>query len=74
MAKSLMDCKNIDDVAKMERDHFDYKDFSILCDGYTVWLGEQKIGENPSQKIQIPKSIFDRLIRKYIAPQTKLGD
>lgn len=68
-AKSLMDCRNADQVVKLERDHFEYDNFGVLSDGYTVWLHEQKIGEMPQQSFQIPKRVFDALIRRYIKPQ-----
>ena len=69
MAKSLMECRNIDQVVKLQRDNFQYKDFSILSDGYTVWLHEQAVGEAPKQSIGIPKNVFDALICRYVKPQ-----
>lgn len=69
MKRSLMDCRNIDQVAKLKRDNFQRGDFSIQCDGHFVWLGEQKVFENPTQAFQIPKPVFDALIRRYMKPQ-----
>ena len=66
---SLLNCRTIDQVAKLHRDHFDYGDFCLMSDGYTTWLSEQKVGETPTQSFQIPKGVFDRLIRRYVKEQ-----
>ena len=67
--RSLQDCKNINQVAALERDHFEQGNFSILTDGHTVWLGEQRTRKMPTQEFQIPKRVFDALIRKYTEKQ-----
>lgn len=67
--RSLLDCKGEDDVIALPRSLFERKNFSILTDGYRVWLGEQAVGESPTQNIEIPKGDFDFLIRKYTTPQ-----
>lgn len=69
MAKSLLECKNLDQVCELKRDNFSYGDFSILSDGHSTWLSQQKVGESPVQSFEIPKRKFDYLIRKYIASQ-----
>lgn len=52
-------------LCKMPRDNFDVGDFNIITDGHTVWLGEQKTGKQPTQRFQIPRAVFNRLIRWY---------
>lgn len=52
-------------ICKMRRDHTEVGDFSLMTDGFTVWLSEQKFGENRTQHIEIPKKIFNRLLVWY---------
>ena len=56
-------------ILKLKRDWKEFKDFTILTDGYRVWLSEQKIGEHPKQEIGIPKHFFDKLIKWYLKEQ-----
>lgn len=69
MAKSLKDCMNRDQVAELPRDNFSQDGFTLLCDGSTVWIGEQNTGDAPSQCLEVPKRVFDILINKYERPQ-----
>ena len=66
MATNLLECKTEKDILSMERDNFTVKDFGLLTDGFSVWLSEQAMGEMPTQKIRIPKPIFDALVKRYI--------
>jgi hypothetical protein len=67
--RSLMESSGNGMVALLERDHFDVDGFSLLSDGTTIWLSEQVKGSFVAQSIEIPKHVFDVLIRKYQAPQ-----
>jgi len=67
--RSLLSVTSESDLEGLSRDHFEHGSFSILTDGFNVWLGEQLVGEEPKQKIKIPKQTFDYLIRRYVAPQ-----
>lgn len=69
MNHSLMDLNGDDESIVLSRDNFSKDDFTILCDGFTVWLSEQKLGEPVSQEVAMPKGIFDYLIKKYQEPQ-----
>ncbi len=61
---SLAACSE-SELIRLERDNFEVKDFSILCDSFHVWLGEQKMGESPKQRIEIPRAVFNKLIAHY---------
>ena len=67
---SLMECVG-DEVAteSLRRDNFDKGDFWIVCDGFTVTLAEQRVGESPSQTIRIPKTTFDFFVKRYTEQQ-----
>lgn len=69
MSKSLMECESDADFVRLPRDNFSKDDYSLICDGFNVWLTEQVLGEQVKQEIQIPKKVFDYLIRKYEEPQ-----
>lgn len=56
-------------LCRISRDNFETKDFSIMTDSYTVWLSEQKIGEQQRQHIGMPRAIFNKLIRWYLRSQ-----
>ena len=62
--KTLMDATDAE-LCNLKRDHFDYGDFSIMTDTRVVWLSEQAMGTERKQHIEIPRHIFNRLIRKY---------
>lgn len=66
---SLMECNNDYDVAQRKRDNFDKGDFWITCDGFTVTLAEQRVGEEATQSIRIPKATFDYFVKKYTEQQ-----
>jgi len=44
-----------------------------MTDGYTVWISKQKIGENRTDHIAVPKAIFDRLCDAYTKPRKLKG-
>lgn len=69
MSNTLMDRNGDDESIVLQRDNFSKGDFTILSDGFTVYLSEQMIGSPPSQEITIPKRVFDYLIKKYQEPQ-----
>ena len=57
------------ELCRITRDNQDAGDFSIMTDSYTVWLSEQKMGEQQKQHIEIPRPLFNKLIRWYLRPQ-----
>jgi hypothetical protein len=63
----------------MTHDNVEVGDFSIMTDATTVWLSEQTVGEAPTQKFEIDRSTFNKLILWYtkgIVPKEdrKAGD
>lgn len=66
---SLRQVPGFDAVCKMPRDSYNVGDWSILTDGETVWITRQKLGERPSHKIEIPKSVYDKLHDAYAKPR-----
>jgi hypothetical protein len=53
-------------ICQMRRDHTDFGDFSLMTDGYTVWVSQQAVGEDRKQHIAMPKGTFNRLLRWYL--------
>jgi hypothetical protein len=54
-----------------DRDWLGHGDFTILTDGVRVWLSEQPSGEMPKQKIEIPRPVFDKLVRWYVTGEVR---
>lgn len=67
--RSFRQVKNIDDVCELPRDHYDYRDWCIMTDGYHVWISKQKIGHPRTDHIEIPKAMFDKLFDAYAKPR-----
>ena len=71
MAKklSLRQVRNEKQVCSLRRDHYNVGDWSIMTDGYRVWISRQALGKERTDHIEIPKSVFDKLCDDYRAPQ-----
>jgi hypothetical protein len=66
-APTPIQCKSLESICKMPRDNIDLpKDFWMITDGYEVTIAQQKAFEDPSQKISIPKPIFDACVKWYL--------
>lgn len=50
-------------LAKLSHDNVCVGDFSIMTGTTVVWLSEQAKGENLRQKIEIPRDVFNKLIK-----------
>lgn len=70
--KSWMDASNRD-ICWMERDNITRANVSLMTDGFTVWLTEQKAGENPTQTFQVSKRMFNWLVREYTKQRKLVG-
>lgn len=55
-------------ICSLRRDHCNVGDWSIMTDGFTVWISKQKIGHERTDHIQIPKRVFDKLFDQYAKP------
>jgi hypothetical protein len=65
--KTPIQCRSLEDVCSIPRDNISLpKDFWMITDGYEVTIAQQKMGESPSQKISVPKSIFDACVKWYV--------
>lgn len=71
MSKNMRpyDAKTIGEVCQLQRDNYDAGDFWILTDGYEVSLAEQEVGSYPSQKITVPRAMFNRMVSWYMREQ-----
>ncbi|HVX91214.1 MAG TPA: hypothetical protein VHC20_06360 [Candidatus Paceibacterota bacterium] len=67
--KSFRQVKGGKDICSVRRDHFQHGDWSIMTDGYTVWISKQKWGHERTDHIAVPKSVFDKLFDSYAKPQ-----
>lgn len=52
-------------LERLERDNVAYGDFWMLIDEATVSMTRQKVGEFPTEKISIPRHVFDKFVRWY---------
>jgi hypothetical protein len=69
-ATSLREAKTEAQIIDLPRDHYGFQNWTIMTNGYTVWISRQKVGEQPTAHIEIPKGIFDRLLDMYEREQT----
>lgn len=65
---SLRQVRRESQLWRMPRDNFDRGDWWMITDGHTVSIAEQKIYEQPTQNISIPKGIFDWFVDIYVRP------
>lgn len=54
-----------EEICEMLFDNVEVGDFSIMTDAATVWLSEQAMCEMPRQQIEMPRAIFNKLIKWY---------
>ena len=52
-------------LCKMHRDHTEVGDWCLMTDTDVVWISQQKIGEDRTQHIEIPRAVFNRLLVWY---------
>lgn len=69
-AISLRAAKTEAQIIELPRSVFSFQNWRIHTDGYRVWLAKQKVGESPTDHIEVPKGIFDRLLTMYEREQT----
>lgn len=71
MKKTSVSLRNasFNQICRVRRDNYNQGDFSIMTDGHTTWLSEQKMGEHRKQGIAIPRGVFNRLLQRYLAEQ-----
>lgn len=56
-------------LCALPRDHYSWKDWSLMADAVTVWISCQAVGAMPTESITIPKAIFNRLLARYTYTQ-----
>ena len=67
--RSLRLVKSEAQVCEIPRDHYRFQNWSIMTNGHQVWISKQRVGEQRTDHIEIPKGIFDRLLALYEKPQ-----
>lgn len=60
---------SFEDICGMNGDSVNRKDFTLMTDGITLWISEQKLGEEPTQRLTISRSVFNSLVREYQKPR-----
>lgn len=60
---------SFDEICEMPCDSVDCKDFTLMTNGTTVWITEQKSGEQLTQRLTISRSVFNALVREYQKPR-----
>ena len=68
MTKKLTPMKARTDgqICKLTRDNAELNDWCIVIGEGLVWITEQELGKSPTQEIDIPRAVFDRLVRWYV--------
>jgi hypothetical protein len=69
-ATSLRAAKSEAQIIELPRDHYGCNNWTIMTNGHNVWISQQKLGEPPTDQIEVPKGIFDRLLTFYEREQT----
>lgn len=62
---SLREATSDNQICQLGRGHYEWRDWCIMTDGFTVWISKQKMGHARTDHIAIPKAIFDRLLSGY---------
>jgi hypothetical protein len=62
------------DIWSMSHDNVEVGDFSIMSDGLTVYLSEQRTGHPSQQEFQIDRPTFNKLIRWYVTGKVPKED
>lgn len=57
--------KTTDQIVKQNRDNVEHGDYAILIDENNIYLNKQKMGEPASEKICIPRAVFDSFVDWY---------
>lgn len=47
-------------ICRMKTNHHSTGDFTLMTDGYSVWLSEQGMGEEPEQRFEMTRLQFNR--------------
>ena len=68
MTKKLTPMKARTDgqLCKLPRDNADLGDWCLIVGGATIWITEQELGKSPTQEIDIPRAVFDKMVRWYV--------
>lgn len=56
-------------LLSLKRDNVNYKDHWMLVSEGSVFIANQKSGESPTGIVEIPKRIFNRMVKFYLAEQ-----
>ena len=65
---SLRDVRNTKEICSLRRDHYKVGNWTIITDGYRVWISQQAMGKARTDHIDMPKAVFDRLCGAYVTP------
>lgn len=58
------------ELCRFERDNIEVGGgWSIMTDTYNVWLSKQQVGEWPTDKIEVPRAVFNRMVKQYLKPR-----
>jgi hypothetical protein len=58
-----------DELCAFRSDHGNVGDWSIMTDTTVVWISDQAVGHEVRQSIEIPRSVFNRLVKAYLKPR-----
>lgn len=66
VTKAPIDARTFEDICAMPRDNVEAEDFWMITDGYEVTIADQKSGAHPTQKISLPRDVFDAFVKWYV--------
>lgn len=70
MKKAPKDANSLEMVVRLPHDNFDVGNHWILTNGETVSIRAQKVGESPTESIDIPRNVFNKMVRWWTRPVT----
>ena len=61
-----VDAKTFKQICELPRDNDSYGNFWWIIDEGTITLSNQKIGEEPTERITLRRHVFEKLVRWYL--------
>jgi len=61
-----MKAKTLKQICDLQTDHTEVGDYYLAIDTGVVYLSEQGWGESPTERMEIARDAFDKMIRWYV--------
>jgi len=61
-----MKAKTEQEICELPRDNADLGDWCLIVGESLIWITEQEMGKSPEQEIDVPRAVFDKMVRWYV--------